>query len=57
MYQEPSPENRSEILKRYNQTERMLRSCEVLKCWRLVEQAGGVTSEQTSCRLPVPSVA
>jgi predicted DNA-binding transcriptional regulator AlpA len=30
MYQEPSPEHRSEILKRYNQTERMLRSCEVL---------------------------
>mgnify|MGYP000427527950 FL=1 len=31
MYQEPSPENRSEILARYGQTERMLRSCEVLE--------------------------
>lgn len=30
MYQEPSFEHRSEILKRYGENERMLRSCEVL---------------------------
>lgn len=49
MYQEPSPENRADILNRYDEKGRMLRSCEVISMlaisrtslWRY-ERAGTV---------------
>lgn len=54
MYYEPSPENRSEILERYGETERMLRTTEVLEMlavsrtsWWRYERANLVPPAQT----------